>query len=130
MSGTATPIARATPIFERGDIVRVPFPYADRTAAHHRPALVVATGLGLDGILIWVAMITAAQNRSWPGDVVVADHATAGLPIPSIVRTSKVATIAAQRAERRGRLPAIEMAAVDQQLAANLQLRHNGGFHE
>src|SRR5690606_39722166 len=115
---------------ERGDIVRVPFPYSDRTAAYHRPALVVAAGLGLDGILIWVAMITAAENRRWPGDILVADHLAAGLPIPSLVRTSKLATIVATRAEKRGRLPAAELAAVDSEIAARLGLDGPGGFHE
>jgi mRNA interferase MazF len=118
-----------TPIFERGDIVRVPFPYADRATVHHRPAIVVATGLGLDGIIVWVAMITAAANRRWPGDVVVADHLTAGLPIPSLVRTSKIAAIAARRAERRGRLAEDDMAIIDAEIAAALQPNRRG-FHE
>lgn len=118
------------PTFERGDIVRVPFPYADRTAAHHRPAVVVATEIGLDGMLIWVAMITSAENRRWPADVVIADHLAAGLPIPSIVRTSKLATIVARRAEHRGRLNAEELAAVDTEIAASLHLDRATGFHE
>jgi mRNA interferase MazF len=91
---------------------------------------VVATGLGLDGMLIWVAMITAAENRRWPGDVVVADHLAVGLPIPSIVRTSKLATIVARRAEKRGKLAATEMAIVDAEIAAVLHLSGHGGFHE
>jgi mRNA interferase MazF len=90
----------------------------------------VATNLGLDGMLVWVAMITAAENRAWPGDIKVADHTAAGLPIPSVVRTSKVATIVARRAERRGKLPASEMAAVDAEIAAGLQFHRQGGFHE
>lgn len=90
----------------------------------------VATGLGLDGILIWVAMVTAAENRRLPGDVVVADYAAAGLPIPSVVRTSKLATIAARRAEKRGALPALDVAAVDDAIATNLGLSRHDGFHE
>ena len=108
----------------------MPFPYADRRANHYRPAVVVATGLGLDGILIWVAMITAAENRRWPGDVVVDDHVAAGLPIPSVVRTSKLATMAVLRAEKRGRLPALEMVAVDDAIATALRLDRHDGFHE
>jgi hypothetical protein len=30
--------------FERGDVVRVPFPYTDRPTRQHRPALVVSAG--------------------------------------------------------------------------------------
>lgn len=81
-------------------------------------------------MLIWVVMITAAENGGWPGDIAVADHLAAGLPIPSIVRTSKIATIDMRRAERRGRLGAAEMAAVDTELAAWLRLDRQGGLHE
>lgn len=56
--------------FEQGDVVRVPFPYTDSETRQHRPALVVFRG-GLEegGTLLWVLMITSAQNRRWPGDV-------------------------------------------------------------
>jgi mRNA interferase MazF len=65
--------------------------------------------VGFEGILIWVAMVTAAENRGWPGDVAVADHLAAGLPIPSVVRTAKVTVIERRRAEWRGRLPDEEL---------------------
>jgi mRNA interferase MazF len=119
------------PIFECGDIVRVPFPYADRSVHYHRPAVVVATGVGLDEILIWVAMITAAENRGWPGDVPVADHLAAGLPIPSVVRTAKVTAIEGRRAEGRGQLPANDFLAVRTEIARWLQQSQQyGGLHE
>lgn len=119
------------PTFDRGDIVRVPFPYADRNTAHHRPAVVVASGLGLEGMLIWVVMVTAAVNRQWPGDIAIPDHVTAGLPIPSIVRTSKAATLTARRATRLGRLPPATLAALDAQIATYLGIQPSvGGFHE
>jgi mRNA interferase MazF len=54
--------------------------------------------------LLWVLMITSAQNRGWPGDVTIPDPAAAGLPAPSIVRTAKIATIEAEDAECIGRL--------------------------
>jgi mRNA interferase MazF len=119
------------PTFERGDIVRVPFPYVDRNARYHRPAAVVATDVGLDRMLIWVAMITAAENRRWPGDVVIEDHVAAGLPIPSIVRTSKVATVEVRRAEYRGAMSSADFAAVEAAIATYLQLPSMpGGLHE
>lgn len=95
------------PTFERGDIVRVPFPYTDRHTTQHRPALVVSDGpVGDQGSLLWVLMITSASNRRWPGDVpIVDDHRAAGLPVPSLIRTSKIATIEAGRADRLGSLP-------------------------
>ncbi len=82
------------PTFRQGQIVRVPFPYTDRNTRQHRPALVISDGAIGDGeSLIWVAMITSAENRPWPGDHAIADFADAGLPIPSVVRTAKVTTL-------------------------------------
>src|SRR5262245_1278836 len=94
------------PTFEQGDVVRVPFPYTDRDARQHRPALVVSRGgVGQGRSLLWVVMITSAANRGWPGDISLMDeHRRVGLPVPSIVRSTKIATIAATHAERIGKL--------------------------
>jgi mRNA interferase MazF len=94
------------PRFERWAVVSVPFPYVERPIRQRRPALVVLTGMGAARDLLWVLMITAAANRGWPEDVAIDDHAAAGLPIPSLVRTAKIATIAAADAEPLGNLPA------------------------
>lgn len=92
------------PTFEQGDIIRVPFPYTDRETRQWRPALVVSNGLtGDGGALLWVVMITSAANRPWNGDVPVPDHA--GLPAPSVVRPTKIATIEARHAEPIAKLP-------------------------
>ena len=95
------------PTFEQGDVVRVPFPYTDRPTRQRRPALVVSAGEIGDGArLLWVAMITSADNRPWPGDVPFGDgYGAAGLPAPSVVRPCKLATIEAIDAERLGRIP-------------------------
>jgi mRNA interferase MazF len=99
--------------FDRYDIISVPFPYTDRAAIERRPALVISAPT-LEGRfgLLWVLMITAAENRSWHGDVPIPDHHAVGLPIPSIVRPAKIATVEASRARIRGRLPAATAAAV------------------
>lgn len=108
-------------IFERGDVVKVPFPYTDRATRHSRPALVVSTeGLEDAHGLLWVLMITSAENRGWPGDIVIADPITAGLPAPSVIRTAKIATIAATHATRIGRIPAALRRRVLRQVAASL----------
>jgi mRNA interferase MazF len=94
------------PSFEQGDIVRVPFPYTDRSTRQRRPALVVSRrGFGESGRLIWVAMITSAENRTWPDDVPFGDYyAKAGLPAPSLIRPCKLATIETDHAEKIGRV--------------------------
>jgi mRNA interferase MazF len=93
------------PSFEPWDVVKVPFPYTDRPVRQRRPALVIAAGdIEAEHNLLWVLMITSAENRSWPEDVPVADLSSAGLPAPSVVRCAKVATIDARDAERIGKL--------------------------
>ncbi len=94
------------PNFEQGDIVRVPFPYTDRSTRQRRPALVVSRGgLGEDSRLLWVAMITSAENRPWADDVPFGEtYADAGLPAPSLVRPCKLATIESDHAEKIGRV--------------------------
>ena len=113
MSGRPKPIASAMTSFETWDIVKVPFPYTDRPVRQRRPALVIAAGqLAGDYRLLWVVMITSAANRGWTGDVLVSDTSTAGLPIPSIIRPAKIATIDAGDAEPLGKLPVSDRAAV------------------
>ena len=95
------------PVFEQGTVVRVPFPYTDRPVRQHRPALVVSDGpVGDEGRLLWVVMITSAENRPWAGDVDLGDdYRSVGLPAPSLVRPAKIATIEAADADPLGRLP-------------------------
>ena len=74
--------------FERFDIVRVPFPFTDRLAHKHRPALVLSPAVLFNtpaGHSI-MAMITSAQHSPWPLDTPITDQVAAGLPAPSIVR--------------------------------------------
>ena len=108
--------------FEPGDIVRLPFPYTDRDTVQNRPGLIVSSrGLGLAASLYWVAMITSAENRPWPHDVPVGDdHQDMGLPIPSVIRPEKIASVDASRIEAVGRLPQASMEQVKSNLAAIL----------
>jgi mRNA interferase MazF len=89
--------------FKPWDVVKVPFPYTDRPVRQHRPALVIAAAAIEDAHgLLWVLMITSAENRRWHDDVVVSDLGKAGLPAPSVIRCVKIATIETQDAERIG----------------------------
>ena len=107
--------------FERWDIVKVPFPYTDRPVRERRPAVVVAAGrLAEDHGLLWVLMVTSAANRGWPDDVTIPQKPTTGLPVPSLVRTVKIATIETKEAERIGWLPEPARAEVERRLDALL----------
>ena len=109
------------PTFEPWDIVKVPFPYTDRPVRQRRPAVVIAAGeLEAENGLLWLAMITSAANRGWSGDVVISDLRIAGLPVPSIVRPAKIATIEARDAERLGTVPGADRAEISRYLRDRL----------
>ena len=96
-----------------GTVVRVPFPHTDVDTRQRRPALVVAaTGPDEEPFLLWVLMITAAAHRRWSGDVAIPDAAAIGLPIPSVIRTAKIATAEIARADPLGVVPLETLSAV------------------
>ena len=68
--------------FEQFDVVRVPFPFTDRTATKNRPALILSqsdfNNAADHSVLI---MITSAIN-DWPLDCPIQDIQAAGLPVP------------------------------------------------
>jgi mRNA interferase MazF len=109
------------PTFKQGEVVKVPFPYTDRSTRQSRPALVVSSGAleDLHGLL-WVVMITSAENRGWPGDIAINNLALAGLPVSSVVRTAKIATIEATDATRLGRLSPAQLRQVVTRLVREL----------
>ena len=94
------------PTFRQGDVLRVPFPYVERPVIQHRPAVVVSAG-DISGVvpLLWVAMITSAENRSWLGDIPLTEtHDRFGLPQPCVIRPAKIATIEARGVDQLGHL--------------------------
>lgn len=107
--------------YKPGDVIKVPFPYTDRPARQHRPALVIVAGaIAENHGLLWVLMITSAENRRWDDDVTVSNLDMAGLPARSVVRCAKIATIEAVNAEHIGTLPRPDRAKVAERLAPAL----------
>ena len=104
--------------FTSFDVVVVPFPYSDRLAEKRRPAIVVSDpALQARYGLVWIAMVTSAENRGWNCDVTVSDLKSAGLPTASLVRPAKVAAVDAERILRRiGKLARKDARAVAGQL--------------
>jgi mRNA interferase MazF len=104
--------------FEVWDVIAVPFPYTDRPVQQRRPALIVARHNEAGSpALLWVLMITSARHRRWVGDVEISNLATAGLPVASIVRSAKIATIEMQDAKCIGHLPASDRPPVRARIA-------------
>ena len=121
MNGAAKQTSKLMPIFKQGDIIKVPFPYSDRSTGRSRPALVISTGKlqNLHGLL-WVVMITSAQNKGWAGDVPVTKLKKSGLPAPSVIRCAKIATIEASDATRLGVLSSPQLKLVRNMLLQEL----------
>ncbi|MCC7017292.1 MAG: type II toxin-antitoxin system PemK/MazF family toxin [Rhodospirillales bacterium] len=113
--------------FKPWDVVKVPFPYTDRPVRQHRPALVVAVGpIEAARGLLWILMITSAENRRWEDDVAISDPDAAGLPAPSVVRCAKIATIESRDADRIGSLPHADRRKVAEHLARALAATAGG----
>ena len=92
-----------------------------------RPALVISVrSIGSDGALNWVAMITNAERKAWPGDIIIDDSVELGLIVLSKVRTAKVSTIEVKSATKLGVVGRDVLGAVRVQLAANLGFRVEG----
>lgn len=80
--------------FAQGEVVVLPFPYSDMLAEKRRPAVVVSKpALERTHGVMWVAMITSAAGRARKDDVRVSQLQRAGLPVASVIRPSKLATI-------------------------------------
>jgi mRNA interferase MazF len=93
------------------DVVVVPFPFTDRDATKRRPALVLSSGHFNQHVQHSVlAMITSAEQSSWPGDHPIQDLEAAGLPTDCVVRL-KLFTLDHRLVIRK----AGEFAAADQQ---------------
>ncbi len=104
-------------IYDRGDVVVVPFPYTDMPIIRVRPALVLSRDpvFGSTGQPI-CAMITGAKKSSWPFDIELSDWRGIGLTIPSVVRF-KLFTIDRNLVVRRtGRVGPAVLSAVDENI--------------
>jgi mRNA interferase MazF len=108
----------------RGDVVILPHGTGDAQAEKRRPALIVS-GPSLDEPydLVWVMMITSADNPSLPTDLPIRDLDRAGLPAPSVIRPAKIACIERSRIVRRaGKVSDSDMRSVGRALKAFLDL--------
>jgi mRNA interferase MazF len=105
--------------YRRGDIVLVPFPYTDLSAARVRPAVVVSSAAIAEDLI--VAMVTG-RAQTGRTDYALKDWTDAGLARPSWVR-AKLATLHERLIQfSPGRLSSRDMSAVDKRLRLALKL--------
>jgi mRNA interferase MazF len=103
--------------YKHGDIVKVPFPFVDRRAVKHRPALVISSlSFGDKSGHSIMAMITSAAHSNWPLDVSITDVDHAGLPTACIVRMKLFTLDHRLILERMGQLAPVDQRAVNAKL--------------
>lgn len=103
-----------TTSFKRGELALVRFVFADDSGAKRRPVLVLSSDHTRDDLV--VVAVTSNLSRKQPGEHVVKDWESAGLPKPSLV-TSIFRTIKRSMIDDTlGRLSAADMLAVEQRL--------------
>lgn len=112
-------------IFERYDIVVVPFPFTDRTSTIRRPALVLSAAdpFGRETGQYVLAMITRAARSAWPHDVPLTDLASTGLRVAGVVRMKLFTLDASLVLRRLGMLGEADRVAVSRALEAHLGLK-------
>ncbi len=71
--------------YDSWDVVVTPFPFTDGPDIKRRPALVLSPSDFNDRGFALMAMITTADDSSWPGDVRL-DHTAAGLKHACLAR--------------------------------------------
>jgi mRNA interferase MazF len=78
-------------MFERGDLLLVPFPFTDLSAAKRRPVLAVTAA---DSFGDFIAMPVTSRPQAEHGlPLSAADMLTGSLPAPSWIRTNRIVTL-------------------------------------
>ncbi|MGH9832747.1 MAG: type II toxin-antitoxin system PemK/MazF family toxin [Blastocatellia bacterium] len=110
--------------FNRGDVVLIPFPYTDLSAAKTRPAVIVSgsTYHGVRSELL-LAYVSSQVLKAHPLlDYVLTDLKAAGLPKPSFVRPKVAAIEPTLVVHQVGQLAAQDLLEVDRRLRQALSL--------
>ena len=111
-------------VLQRGDVILVPFPYAELTATKTRPAVILSskTFMSAEGRMTVAGITSNVVAHRNPTSYTLPDWAGAGLKKPSAV-TSWLATLSANLVQLKlGRLTAREMREVEKRLRIALGL--------
>lgn len=112
----------STTMYQKGDIVLLPFPFTDLSAARTRPAVVISVeGFQRATSDFTVAMITSVP-RTTPYDYELKNWQAAGLLRPSWVRARLATLDPALVRYQPGRLSNTDLAQVEQRIRLPLGL--------
>ena len=106
--------------FQRGDVILVPFPFSDLSAAKARPAVVVSSARyhATEPDLLLAALTSQVAGATGPFDYHLRDWRAAGLRFPSALKPVLVTLDPARTLHRIGALSAEDLAQVDERLRA------------
>ena len=111
-------------MYERGDIVLIPFPFTDLSAAKTRPAVVINSSLywriRAEYLLAYVASQVSRANPEL--DYILVDWESAGLLKPSFVRPKIAAIDPSLVVHHVGKLSAQDLSAVNACLRQTMSL--------
>ena len=111
-------------MYQKGDVVLIPFPFTDLTSAKTRPAVVVSEhAFEKETGDFTVAMITSVPHAT-PYDYELKDWRHAHLLSPSWVRAKLVTLDPGLVVHRPGRLSDRDMAEVDKRIRLALGIGH------
>jgi mRNA interferase MazF len=77
-------------MFERGDLLLVPFPFTDLSAAKRRPVLAVTAA---DSYGDFIAIPVTSRPHRARAALAATDMLTGTLPAPSWIRTNRIVTL-------------------------------------
>jgi mRNA interferase MazF len=111
-------------VFQRGDVVLVPFPFSDLSATKVRPAVVVSSTLyhTTEPDLILAAITSKITAAIGPLDYVLGDWQAAGLRYPSAFKPVVFTLDPVRVLHRVGVLTPLDLTEVDQRLRRALEL--------
>ncbi len=93
-----------------GDIVLIPFPFAELTNLKLRPAVVVCTTSDKYKDIVVCAISSVIPPRLSPKDISLAPNKTNKLRVPSIIKTDRIVTLKADNVVvELGKLSASEL---------------------
>jgi mRNA interferase MazF len=97
-------------IYNRFDVVIVPFPFTDSSIKKRRPALIISESSVFNKQMQMsvMAMITTSTHQPWALDVNISDLSSAGLNNPSIVRMKLFTLDNARIVRQIGRLAQLD----------------------
>jgi mRNA interferase MazF len=81
-------------IYERGDVVLVPFPFSDQSASKKRPAVIISSDRynKLSSDVVIMAITSKTHKADGPVEYVIEDWEKTGLLKPSLIKPA-VSTI-------------------------------------